>query len=216
MKSVILFFTLGLLSLFVNSCNDPLPTYTPPTNVLSADVLPLNAIKDTVRYSMLDNNNPNLVKITLNSAFYGYEIKIVNMYEETIQDYFEVEGTLELSWKEKPELKSVIPITATSFYSGVLDPTSNLLTINPGDTVKLRVYWNFKLTTEDWAFTQVKSTDSPVYSGGAFNFYFYRTHEPMLLTAKLKVKIFRGLSFVEKQSIDDFPVVFQGKVTMPP
>ncbi|MHB1050907.1 MAG: hypothetical protein ACYC09_12575 [Bacteroidota bacterium] len=200
----------------IGSCNESLPVYTPPENVLSIEINPLNAETDSVRYSMLDNNNPNLVRVTLTSPFHGYEIAIVNNYEETIQDDLEIEGNLELSWEEKPELKAVIPITNTSFYDGDLDPVTGLVTINPGDTIRLRVYWDFRLTSSVWAFTQVQYTDGPAVVVGPMQVVSDRFHKPMLLAATIKVKILRSLSFIETAKDESIPVIFKGRISYPP
>lgn len=216
MKNVVLLFLIFYSFIGLWSCNESLPVYTPPENVLKASIVALNTPTDTVRYSMLDDNNPNLVRVTLNSPFNGYEIVFVNTYEETIQDDMEIDGTCELAWVEKPELKAMMTLSNTSFYSGDLDPATGMLTINPGDTVRLRVFWNFRLTTNDWAFSQVRYIDGPAYSTGPMQVQSDRLHSAMLLQAKIKIKLFRSLSFVEATSLDDIPVLFKGRITYPP
>jgi hypothetical protein len=198
------------------SCNESLPVYNSPIDVLGVSIAPVYTATDTVRYTMKDNNNPNLVTVTLNSPIHGYEIAIVNAYEETIQDNLEIEGHLELVWEENPELKAVIPITNTSVYDGDLDPVTDLLTINPGDTVRLRIFWDFRLTTNDWAFTQIRYTEGLAHYIGPFQIVSYRFHDPMLLKASVKVKVFRSLSFVGTTAKETFPVLFKGTITYPP
>jgi hypothetical protein len=198
------------------ACNESLPVYTPPENVLITEIIPLNAVTDSVRYTMRDDNNPNLVRVTLTTPFHGYEIAIVNNYEETIQDDLEIEGNLELAWEEKPELKAVIPITNTSFYDGDLDPVTGLVTINPGDTIRLRVYWDFRLTTSVWAFTQIQYTDGPAVVVGPMQVISDRFHKAMLLKATVKVKVLRSLSFIETTKDESIPVIFKGRITYPP
>ena len=192
-----------------------MPVYAPPENVLSTEIIPLNAATDSVRYSMVDNNNPNLARVTLTSPYHGYEIAIVNNYEETIQDDLEIEGHLELAWEEKPELKAVIPLTNTSFYDGDYDPATGLLTINPGDTVRLRAYWDFRLSGNVWAFTQLKHTDGPAIVIGPFQVVADRFHVPMKLRVTVKIKLLRSISFIEKTATDDFIVLFKGRISFP-
>ncbi len=205
-----------LASLYFVSCNESLPVYIPPSDIFGASVRPLNALTDTVRYSMRDDNNPNLVRVTLITPFNGYEIAIVNRYEETIQDKMEIEGTVDLLWAEKPDLNAVLTLSNTSIYDGDLDPVTGLLTVNPGDTIRLRVFWNFRLTTNDWAFTQVRYTDGPAYSIGPMQVVSDRFHQTMLLNAVVKVKIFRSLSFIEAHTKESIPVLFKGRITYPP
>lgn len=197
-------------------CDESLPTYAPPADILSVSVRPLNAVSDTVRYTMQDNNNPNLVRVTMNSLSHGYEIMLVNRYEETIQDDLEIDGTLELAWREKPELTAVLPLSNTAFFDGGYDPSTRLLTINPGDTVRLRVYWNFRLATTEWAFTQTKYTDGPSYFTGPLQSASDRIHAPMALAGTVKVKLLRSLSFTEARTEDDIVVNFKGRVLNPP
>lgn len=207
---------LSCIALITLSCNESLPAYNPPENVLRVSISSLTTPTDTIRYTMIDNNNPNLVAVSLNSPFNGYEISIVNLYEETIQDNMEIEGTVELSWVDKPELKTILKISNTSFYDGNLDPVTGLLTLNPTDTVHLRIFWNFKLATDDWAFSQIQYIDGPMYNAGSNKFVADRFHQTMLLHGTVKVKLFKSLSFVEAQTKEDFSVTFKGKIFSPP
>jgi len=165
---------------------------------------------------MRSDNNPNLAVVNLQSPFNGYEIRFVNVYDETIQDDLEIDGTIELAWVDKPDLKAIVPISNTSFYGGDLNPVTGLLTVNPGDTVRLRAFWNFKLTTNDWAFSHVQYTETLAYYVGPFQFQSDRFHRAMDLRVTVRVKVFRSLSYIETQSVSDFPVLFKGTITYPP
>lgn len=210
------FFLIAFYSFGGFACNESLPVYSSPENILQAMTVPLNSPEDTVRYFMRDNNNPNLVTVRLDSPFNGYEVKIVNTFDETVQDDADVQGKLELSWKDKTTLTAEIPITITNFYSSHYDPSNGLITINPGDTARLRVFWNFKLTTSDWAFTQQQSVDGNMYYVGPLSSEFKRYHLPMEFQMKLHVKIFRSLGYIDAVSKENDVVLFQGTVRNPP
>ncbi len=200
----------------VFGCNEILPEYSQPENLLSAEVVPLNVASDTVSYYIIDNNNPNLVFIRLDSPFNGYEIRIINTYEETIQDDADVTGTVELIWNDQPKFSAEIPVTLPAVFSQHYDPSTGLITVNPGDTIVLRVYWNFRFTSGEWAFTKQGGTDGPSFFVAPKITAYYRYHHPMYLTVKTKVKLFRSLSYIENKFQDETIVIFKGYVRSPP
>ena len=193
-------------------CNESLPVYNAPANILSAVVSPVNFVSDTVRYRMMDENNPSLVSVRLFSPKFGIDVKIVNIYSETIQDDADIQGTLELTWIDKVEMKASIPLSSSGIIGGQYDPVTHLITLNPGETVTIRVYWDYHFTNTEWAFMHLPYSDGPSYWYGPYQMAFERFHNPLNLHANVKVKVFRSLSFVDAAIKDVIPVFFKGQI----
>ncbi len=213
MKIALPFIVILLSSLTFFHCNESLPVYTAPPDVLRASVTAINSPTDTVNYRMFDENNPNLAAVRILTPPFGFEVNVTNIYSETIQDDADVQGTLELTWVDKTENKASIPLQLTGITGSQYDPATNLITLNPGDSLKLRTYWDFKLITKDWAFTKQQAVDGPWING---NGNFYRFHLPMEFRARISVKIFRSLSFTETISQNTVTVNFKGLIIAPP
>ena len=207
---------LPTVSFLLLSCNESLPVYVGPSNILSAEISSMNAPTDTVKYRMVDDNNPNLVAVRIFGAPLGFEIKIVNVYSETIQDDADVQGTLELRWADKQEFKTILPLAVTGVTSSQYDPKTGLITLNPGDTITLRTYWDYHFLNNDWAFTHAPYTDGPSYYYGKLTTAYDRTYDPLLLHGIVKVKLFRSLSFVDAETVKDIPILFKGQIISPP
>lgn len=194
-------------------CNESLPVHVPPLNVLSTSLGALSGASDTVLYMMFDYNNPNQIPVTLSTPPLGFEVKVVNVYDETIQDDAEVSGTLELEWIDKPDFKATLNLLVTGIVGSHYDPKTKLITLNPGDTLRIRTYWNYRLSNNDWAFSKQQAVDGPWITGGGD---FFRFHNPMRFRGRIKMKLFRSLALIESVSSNEFVVNFKGRIFAPP
>ena len=218
MKTVltILFSLVSCILLIAEAgCNESLPAHDPPKNILIGWTVPVNGAEDTVRYFKIDSNNPNLVAVTINSQQNAYDIYVVNTYEETIQDYADVNGKITLRWINKPSIHTELAVSNSSIYEGAYDSETNLLTIDPGDTLKIRAYWNFKFSDETWAFGQLKYVDGQQFFVFSKVFDNFRYHEPLYLSNSARIKIFRSLSDIDVSTKEQFEVNFVGRIRHP-
>lgn len=205
-------FCASLTAAAGSGCNESLPLHSPPADVLTGTVKGVNGPQDTVRYRMKEFNNPNLTEVSLSTPPFSIEITLVNIYEETIQDLADVQGVMELEWIDKIQYSASIPLTASGIVGGQYDPVTGLITLNPGESISIRVFWNYKLTTNEWAFTKQQADESEwVNTRGDF----YRYHYPMRFRSRVRIKLFRSLSFLQIVSADEVVVNFQGFVFHP-
>lgn len=111
-------------SLLVLSCEESLPPYDDPREVVDGTV--------RGRYELFFGDNRLKVDIFL-----------VNTFDETFQAraFFEGEGVITL--RRKPSVQKTFTITPDLFVSGTYNRFTGILTMDPGDTVRLTYVWNF-------------------------------------------------------------------------
>jgi hypothetical protein len=205
---LVMTIAIAALALFANSCEESLPSYEPPAGILRAGIKHVG--DDTIRYVSGDSNNPDKTKATFQQAT-GFEISVVNSYEETLQETAEISGTVEITIPSLPQFKQTIPITETAIASSQVDK-NGMITINPGDTVKLTVYWNYKMNDTTWAFTKAPTAStSSLFSEGPFVFYYYLYHEKLTMNATATVKLFKSINASSTQN-REFTIKFTGKI----
>lgn len=113
----------GVLGLSVLSCDESLPPYTPPQDVLA--ITQVFAAQGTI--------NPGIP--ILNVLITG-----VNQYEETFEDTVNANGEVRIWWKRHPEFKATLPLSNGHF----VPPTpirGSRLTLDPGDTFHMKTVW---------------------------------------------------------------------------
>ncbi len=113
-----------LLLGFSLSCKEPLPAYQDPTQVFSGILRPV------YRYSGTQNS--------LNA-----QLVVVNDYDETFEGRTLFEGTIEIVLARKPDLKKTFFLSSSNLIQGKYNPGSRILTLDPGDSVRVGVAWNF-------------------------------------------------------------------------
>lgn len=106
------------------SCKEPLPSYQDPTQVFSGTLRPV------YQYSGTQNS--------LNA-----QLVVVNDYDETFEGRTLFEGTIEIVLARKPDLKKTFFLSSSNLIQGKYNPGSRVLTLDPGDSVRVGVAWNF-------------------------------------------------------------------------
>jgi hypothetical protein len=120
--------------------------------------------------SLPPRNNPKIIFKGDLSCYYFYTLKendckffidVKNIYSETIQDTAIVQGTIEVILKRDPRYHKTIQLSLqnlTGMY--VYDPSTNLLTIDPGKEEVFSATWDFiddnqvDFTTAIFAYSQ--------------------------------------------------------------
>ena len=114
------FLGLGLLS----SCQEELPVYQDPRSVL----------KGSVGEQYLLSSTENVVRL---------EFAAVNRYDETFQAEGVLRGEMTLTLGRRPEVRKTLILGPSNVVKGQYNPTSHELTMDPGDTVRFAVYWDY-------------------------------------------------------------------------
>lgn len=168
------------------SCNESLPSYSKPVDFLQGSVRNLGL--PDVQYSHVDVNDISKVSVSIYSPPQIFFVDIVNTFDETIQDNLDVSGTLELICDEIPSINVTLKLSQTNLMGLHYNPKTKLLTLNPGDTLKLRVAWQYKTNEGRWGFQNVDIESETGEPGAKFT---TRTHKQILYKVKTKIKIFK-------------------------
>jgi hypothetical protein len=127
-----LFFACLLAAGIFLSCEETLPPYQAPQNVLRAEV------------KILGNTVDRQVKC--DDSFKGWSVPpmifhldVINNYTETLQGSADlISGQLEVWYKENPDFGKRFPV------NGVLNSphiNNHILTLDPGDTLSIPILW---------------------------------------------------------------------------
>ncbi len=116
---------IALLILALVSCKENLPSYHDPRNVFDV------RLQGSYVLTISDNS----LKVY---------IVVVNAYDETFEGPVVVGGTIEIVFLKDPLVKKTFALSASNLISGGnYNPSENTMRIDPGDTLRFRVSWNF-------------------------------------------------------------------------
>ena len=196
------------VSLFAFSCNESLPEYEIPTGFLVVDVR--HSGDDSIRYVSSDSNNPDRASATFQQLT-SFQLLVVNTFDETIQEAADIKGSVEVTIPSLPQFKQIIPVANTAIKSSHIDD-NGIVTMDPGDTITLTVFWNYRMNDTTWAFTKAGiESYSQVYSEGPFVWYYWLYHSPLQFNVTGSVQLFRSIApSVSREKT--FTIKFTGKI----
>ena len=114
------FSLLGILM----SCEEALPTYQDPNSVL----------KGSVRGRYVLSNTANVVR---------FDFLVVNTFDETFQDKGILKGEIVITLRRNPSVHKTMSLGPWDLVIGKYEPSTQMLTMDPGDTVRLTVSWDY-------------------------------------------------------------------------
>ena len=120
------------------SCDEKLPVYVPPTNILSLHVAKVAQLND--RQAPPDHQAVHI------------QLLGENIYEEVYLDSVDVKGSMRIWWKRKPQRYRTIYLTLQNFTSRDLIHDGKLQLV-PGQQFAVEATWDMK-------------TDDSVYVAG--------------------------------------------------
>lgn len=124
-KAHLIATALLILMAFVMSCDETLPPYQDPRNVLQG----------SIRGRYVLNSDVNSLHIILT---------VKNVYEETFQAQAAIRGTVVVTAKRNSSIQITLPITANNItYTTSYNRATGVLTIDPQDSVVFSTSWNF-------------------------------------------------------------------------
>ncbi len=127
-RLLLLMFT-GAAAFISLSCNETLPSYRTPGNVLSVSLASYEQLNDHVAPPT--------------SPLVHLVVQCRNIHDETFWDSVDVRGTMRIWWKRKPSRYSTIPLGEVNFTDRSLIHEGKLLLV-PGQQFTLDAYWNLK------------------------------------------------------------------------
>lgn len=188
------------------SCNDSLPPYVQPADVFHATVRNISPADISYGYPSILGNDIALLPVTISSPQLFF-VDIVNTFDEVLQDQAVVSGTLELVDLDAPDVKATIPITSANIAGLQYNSTTKILTLAPGDTLRLRCSWNYKTDDGHWAFERARIVDYVSDNRGGTLI----THAPMNFSVTARTKLFKSINVITSSS-KAFQLLFHGSI----
>jgi hypothetical protein len=112
------------LHFFSGGCNESLPPYRDPEHVFRSEIKP--------EYMFYRTGN-----------FLDVQLYVVNIFDETFSAPSLIQGSVEISLHKNPEYTRVFTLTPSDIRFGKYISSTGILTMDPGDTLKLGIQWNF-------------------------------------------------------------------------
>jgi hypothetical protein len=141
-------FALPILSLLFAACDEELPPKNNPLDLFSAAV--------SSQYRYVSDTRPTQSYIDI---FITYK----NHYDETLDDFAAMRGTIKVEWLAPPEERgSIIPYRTDQltmdnlFFAEGYNFANNRIAINSGDSIIVRYRWNLKTDDSTNLMGQVK------------------------------------------------------------
>lgn len=122
-KQTILFsVTIVVLSLSFGPCDEPLPTYQAPNNVLEATIASTYIVP----------------------KFISMQLYVRNIFDETFQSKAVFQGTLRITSARDSSVHKTFNLSTSNLIEAKgYDGATHILTLSPGETIRLGVLWFF-------------------------------------------------------------------------
>lgn len=208
-------FSILLLSAAGISCNDSLPAYVAPTDFLRASIR-ITTPPDANYTWDWRGNDINVDAVTITSSAQTFFIDIVSTFDETLQDVPDISGAVVVTSEEISGVTATIPLTITNLKGTQYNPTTKILTLNPGDTLKMSCTWRYKSDDGKWVFSKADvAGDSEVSPIPPMRGSFERTHVPMNFSVTGRVKLFTATNNFDAPK-QELKLIFHGHIILPP
>lgn len=113
------------LTVFSLSCKEPLPPHEDPRNVFDGTI--------DAEYVYAPDDNSLKIRFA-----------IKNKFDETLQGKASLTGSIQISLRRIPDRKRTFSLSSANLIQARnYNPNSRELTIDPGDSIRLAVSWNF-------------------------------------------------------------------------
>ncbi|MBI3586326.1 MAG: hypothetical protein HY088_04260 [Ignavibacteriales bacterium] len=123
--TIFLFYILALMSLSFGPCDESLPTYKEPEKIFDATMV-----------------SSYVVTKVLNGFF--VQIHVRNIFDETIQSKAILRGTIQITSARDSSIHKTFKLSVANLIKAKdYNPISSILTIDPGDTIRVGVTWDF-------------------------------------------------------------------------
>jgi hypothetical protein len=111
------------------SCDENLPVYVEPTNVMAVSVLAVEQLDDH-----LAPPGHQMVRVVLQG---------VNNFDEPFLDSVRIEGTMKISWERQPYRYKTVTLTQRDLTDASLVSNGKMLLV-PGQAFTMEYYWNMR------------------------------------------------------------------------
>jgi hypothetical protein len=115
----------------------------------------------------------------------SYVVSLANTYDEVLQKKMDVRGTVTVWLEKDPAVRRTIPLTVLQLAYPV--PTGDLLTILPGDSARLLVWWDQRTDGGEPFWSGTRLTEFVTPSG------VYLDSEPIKFVAQASIQLFENV-----------------------
>lgn len=162
-RAIVRFAALITLAAGIQSCNEVLPPYKDPREVFEGRLWGEYAISRT----------DNSLKVYMT---------MVNTFDETFQARAILRGRIVITWQRDPAHTRTATLDSTNLLTGNYNPTTGILTIDPGDSIRLGYSWGFETDAGDTVTRYFRYQRDPTCPAR-----WLSDPESMVVTGELKV-----------------------------
>ncbi|MFA6542550.1 MAG: hypothetical protein WCT99_13200 [Bacteroidota bacterium] len=203
LPSCALFFVLGTIA----GCEDVLPVYQEPENILSAHIGGIDSVNVNVRLGFYDEN------ILLSQDPFPYRYYVSNDYDETIQNSATIAGKVEIWPTSDPTAKgttniSLSDLSATQSYNSA----TGMLTIDPNEMLWFTGTMTIKLDN-GFLLTKYAHEQSRTIVWQNSSNYYDIYYSPLSVTIRVSVQLYDKIAPVVADST--FMIQFHAMIMIP-
>lgn len=193
------------------SCEESLPPYEPPTNVLgfvAGSVVPAE-VQYWHPWWLTPKQIPSYTQmVRFHSSNMAIRVSLRNEDEETLQDKANVHGNVTFDYPLVDTVTHSIYAPSAMCVIHPLDVYTGLVTVDPGESLWVDVWWDYRLSNKVPVFINSAYTDeiSWTYLLGKWGFWTIRTHQPMMFYVRIRLQIFDAAAPVQ---VDSLPVTIR-------
>ena len=176
------------------SCDESLPVYVPPSNVLKMTISRVEQLNDRVAPP-----GKQSVRIDLTGQ---------NVFTDVFYDSVDIQGQIYVYWERKPDRFRTLYLTKANFVDKSL-LTSGKMLLQPGQKFTVETYWNMK-------------SDDSLYLVNEMNFANLRTRvcafniacaDPEAFVAEASLKVYAKIGYVSAPASE---FTFTGRIYILP
>ncbi|MFA6468422.1 MAG: hypothetical protein WCW35_05950 [Bacteroidota bacterium] len=209
-------FCAGITVVICSGCEDLLPEYHQPVNVIKAEFV--GADDHIVKFwANFDDEYGKANYVSYGSEIYTpftVTFGIKNTYEETIQATAAVRGSVVIYPEANPNFSEEHLLSNENLkIFSKYDQINNILTLNPNESFFIKTKLDFKLADIVYMhfFAQEKSRTIINYKG---RLCYEVQFSPMTAVALITIQL--ADNFPPVTSLQKFPITFYGLIPIPP
>lgn len=188
-----IFLITALLSFFTMSCEESLPIYTPPANVLMMKVDVAEQLADA-----LAPPGRQMVRLKLIGE---------NVYDEVFYDSIDIRGTVTISWVRKFGRERTQTLDVRNLIDRTLIKNEKMM-ILPGQKFGLELFWNMKGDDSTYFPDEMNWARARLRRCGSYHSATIICSNPEEMFVEAEIKIFKNLDAVR---VERFYFIIHGR-----
>ena len=170
-------FIILIIALLAFSCNENLPVYEMPQDVMSLEVSKVEQLNDHVA----PPNRPQVHIVLVGE----------NIFDEVFYDSVSIQGAMRIWWKRKPKRYRTLYLTEKNLTDRTLIRNGRMMLL-PGQRFSLETYWDIKTDDGMWLVSEMDFS----YAMRRYCDYNVICATPEDFVIEVSLKIFDRLGYV--------------------